>query len=1105
MKKRLMALSLILTMMLSYCMIACANVTIPISSQSESFGSYTRKTALQLKSGQTLAHYFKTTKPLKQYSVTCPSWNDNIGALTISIYKWSSSYENTISTTPIATQTYTNFNDGAELTVSILGGKYSGSFLAVFSNPTQTVGVWRTDDVYSDVTSNIYINGTLYKNEAFVSNIKTGEEVSVADVVRNSRDAYSRIQGEDFDGKSSEIYASTGSLYVQYPNTVAGYADVNFGTSTPLGINVRVNPVNLAGGDTGEIHVMLDHPENGTRIAEVYFEYSDMNASWLTIPASISTKVSGLHDIYFVFLGGDYYVDWFQFSKTAVGKSTYQERLDNFVPVDDSDLLNVNSDTWSATDMLGRKLPGYETVGQKDEDKKVGIFYHTWHAAPHLALTANKPNNNQQTIKNYLRTHEGGTVEDIKNAMSWDGGASNWGNGIYVWNESIYGYYHGLDAWVIRKQMELLSAAGVDVTIFDASNGNSTFTGGYMLLGKIMHEMRQNGIEAPKMAFLLQFNSNSNTAKALQRIYQSMYGTGLYSDCWYYWNGKPLVMAYPEYLKEDTGYADINALNQEILNAFTFRPAQASYFNGPTRDDHWPWLEVYPQHGFVPVTGGKYDYECVAVGTAQNANDNGLTAMNGEGVYGRSYTYKDKHALLNEDSKYYGYNFQEQWDRALELNPQMIFVTGWNEYTVGHNTQLLGVKGAFVDAWNDEYSRDIEPSKGEMGDIYYYQMVANIRRFKGVNPTPVASAEKTINLGGGFTQWNAVGPEFIGYKGGTEDRNIYSVGKKYLYYNDTGRNDIVLSKVARDANYIYFYVQTAENITSYTDPSWMRLFINTDRSYKTGWEGYDFVINRTTPNSSTSAVLEHSNNGWDWEVVGNVSYKISKNQMMIRVPRDMLGLTNKTVDIEFKWNDNMQAQGDIMDFYNNGDTAPVGRYAYRYTETTANDKTPVDEPVTVSQLKDSKFHGSVIMKINSNDALVDGIAATIDTDSSVVPQIINEKTMVPVRFLSQNLNANVEWNENTQTATISRGLKVVEIKVGQNTMKVNGETVSLQSPATVIGGRIFVPMRDIGEALGKQILWIDTGLIIAGDNPETVHGFEWVGDRIEDTYGLGIR
>src|SRR5438093_1263384 len=66
----------------------------------------------------------------------------------------------------------------------------------------------------------------------------------------------------------------------------------------------------------------------------------------------------------------------------------------------------------------------------------------------------------------------------------------------------------------------------------------------------------------------------------------------------------------------------------------------------------------------------------------------------------------------------------------------------------------------FVDTFNQPNSRDIEPMKGGHGDNYYYQMVSNIRRYKGVRKPPAASAPATIRLDGSFRQWDSVRPEF---------------------------------------------------------------------------------------------------------------------------------------------------------------------------------------------------------------------------------------------------------------------------------------------------------------------------------------------------------
>jgi hypothetical protein len=118
-------------------------------------------------------------------------------------------------------------------------------------------------------------------------------------------------------------------------------------------------------------------------------------------------------------------------------------------------------------------------------------------------------------------------------------------------------------------------------------------------------------------------------------------------------------------------------------------------------------------------------------------------------------------------------------------------------------------------------------------------------------------------------------------------------------------------------------------LTPANDAKWMRLFIDIDRNKKTGWEGYDFVINRKSPGKK--AFLERSLAKWEWNAVGEISFSYVGNRIELSVPRSMFSIKGK-IDLEFKWSDNMQKEGDIMDFVVNGDVAPSGRFNYYYTE-----------------------------------------------------------------------------------------------------------------------------------------------------------------------------
>ena len=77
----------------------------------------------------------------------------------------------------------------------------------------------------------------------------------------------------------------------------------------------------------------------------------------------------------------------------------------------------------------------------------------------------------------------------------------------------------------------------------------------------------------------------------------------------------------------------------------------------------------------------------------------------------------------------------EQWDRALKVDPSLIFVTGWNEWIALRAPEFAGDGPvAFVDMYTQEYGRDLEPMKGGHEDAYYYQLVNYARMYKGARP-----------------------------------------------------------------------------------------------------------------------------------------------------------------------------------------------------------------------------------------------------------------------------------------------------------------------------------------------------------------------------------
>lgn len=87
------------------------------------------------------------------------------------------------------------------------------------------------------------------------------------------------------------------------------------------------------------------------------------------------------------------------------------------------------------------------------------------------------------------------------------------------------------------------------------------------------------------------------------------------------------------------------------------------------------------------------------------------------------------------------------------------------------------------------------------------------------------------------------------------------------------------------------------------------------------------------------------------------------------------------------------------------------------------------------------------------------------------PYIKNGVTLVPLRAISEELGGDVSWDAETKTVTITNGDTVVQITENSTTCIVNGETIEISAPATKDCGRTYVPLRFLSEALGFNTEW----------------------------------
>lgn len=578
---------------------------------------------------------------------------------------------------------------------------------------------------------------------------------------------------------------------------------------------------------------------------------------------------------------------------------------------------NIANQNWAATDALGRDLPNYEEVGPAKENRYVGMFYF---------ITHNNPNGpGPFNVTEIVR-------KNPKNPQ--------WGEGSHYWGEPEIGYYLNHEPWAIRHHAHQLADAGIDVIILDVTN-NKTYPETYLKICEVLSDIRSKGEPTPYIAFL-------GSEASVNTLWEEFYSKGLYKDLWFYWKGKPLML-----------YGQHEMPGRNKVNDIKFSPEINSFFNlkqswawtslpwyDQNGKDEWPWVDHFPQA--VAWHENSEEKEMVPVAVAQHPLSN-----IGRSFHNFHQPETNEFDLTNSTEK--GLFFQEQWDRAIDVDPEFVFVTGWNEWSAGRQEMgnniskelqkwsfypgaHLGKVGKelkqgdvyFIDQYNQEYSRDIEPMKGGHTDNYYYQLMANVRRFKGVKKPLESGLKKTIDISGSFNQWTTINTTYSDNLGDIAHRSSQKQGSAGPYIKTNGRNDILKLKVARDDGQVFFYVKTKDNISSPVNNNWMLLFIDSDQDKSTGWEGYDYLINHDLiQNGQTTIKKFHPKKGWT--KVAEIPYNVSGNEMMLAVPRSSFP-ARKNLNFDFHWVDNPFKLDNIYDLFEAGDNAPNRRANYRYSE-----------------------------------------------------------------------------------------------------------------------------------------------------------------------------
>lgn len=153
---------------------------------------------------------------------------------------------------------------------------------------------------------------------------------------------------------------------------------------------------------------------------------------------------------------------------------------------------------------------------------------------------------------------------------------------------------------------------------------------------------------------------------------------------------------------------------------------------------------------------------------------------------------------------------------------------------------------------------------------------------------------------------------------------------------------------------------------------------------------------------------------------------------------------------------------------------PNTTYTYRvYIDSFSSNPATFDfaEFVPVEYIK-NKNAGNIVLTIDSPYMVVNGESKRIDAKNiNTVPVLIQNRTMLPIRALVEEMGGVVKWDGKTQTVVLTAWKQEVIIPIGSNRISVNGISRTFDVPAQIVGDRTLVPVRHL-ESLGCEVEWV---------------------------------
>lgn len=165
-------------------------------------------------------------------------------------------------------------------------------------------------------------------------------------------------------------------------------------------------------------------------------------------------------------------------------------------------------------------------------------------------------------------------------------------------------------------------------------------------------------------------------------------------------------------------------------------------------------------------------------------------------------------------------------------------------------------------------------------------------------------------------------------------------------------------------------------------------------------------------------------------------------------------------------------------------------FIYNNEETQQTTITPVQKPEKPSEpefTSSARKKDVIMLQIGKSLAISHGKKILIDAgNDKVAPYITNDRTLVPIRFVAENLGAEVLWEEGWKYCIIKKDDKEIKLNFNSAEFEVNGEKTTFDAPVELKFDRTMVPLRFVSEQFGCDVYWNDLNKAVVlspADNP----------------------